>query len=85
MTPHVECTRPGATIQEAAAKMRQLDIGPLPVCDDDHHPLGMVTDRDITIRAVAEGKDPGRTHVHEVMTPEVISCFDDQDVEEACD
>jgi len=82
MTRHVECTRPDATLQEAAATMKQLEVGPLPVCENDRL-AGIVTDRDITIRATAEGLDPRTTLVREVMTPSVIYCFDDQEVEEA--
>jgi len=76
MTRGVECTRPDATLQEAAAKMKSLDVGPLPVCDDDRL-VGMVTDRDITVRATAEGVDPTDVRVRDVMTPEVIYCFED--------
>ena len=68
MTRGVECTRPDATLQEAAAKMKSLDVGPLPVCDDDRL-VGMVTDRDITVRATAEGVDPTDVRVRDVMTP----------------
>src|SRR5205809_5268655 len=77
MTRGVECTRPDATVQEAAAKMKSLDVGPLPVCDNDRL-VGMVTDRDITVRATAEGEIPTDVHVRDVMTPDVIYCFEDQ-------
>ena len=83
MTPGVECVRPDDTLQNAARKMRDLDVGPLPVCGDDDRLAGMITDRDITVRAVAEGKDPTTTRVREVMTQEIIYGFEDQDVEEA--
>jgi len=83
MTPGVECVRPDDTLQDAARKMRDLDVGPLPVCGDNDRLAGMITDRDITIRAVAEGKDPRTTRVREAMTEEIISCFEDQDVKEA--
>jgi len=83
MTPKPECIRPDTTLQEAARKMRDLDVGPLPVCGDDDRLAGMITDRDITVRAVAEGKDPTTTRVREVMTQEIIYGFEDQDVEEA--
>jgi len=82
MTRGVECVGPDATLQEAAAKMRSLDIGPLPVCDDDRL-AGMVTDRDIAVRAVAEGKDPRSTRVREVMSDGVNYCFEDDDVANA--
>ena len=62
MTENAECTRPDATIQEAAQRMKKLDVGALPVCDNDRL-VGMVTDRDIILRSVSEGHDPGRHHV----------------------
>ena len=82
MTPEVEVIQPEATLQQAAAKMRRLNIGPLPVCDGDRL-IGMLTDRDITVRAVAEGCDPNTTTVREAMTPDIAYCFDDQDVQDA--
>jgi CBS domain-containing protein len=82
MTPNVETIHPKDPIREAARKMKSLDVGSLPVCDN-RKMLGMVTDRDITIRAVAEGRDPDSTQVSEAMTSNLIYCFEDQDVEEA--
>jgi CBS domain-containing protein len=82
MTPGVEVVTPEATIQEAAEKMRHLDIGPLPVCDGDRL-VGLLTDRDITVRAVAEGRNPTTTQVRDVMTPEVVYGYDDQDSQDA--
>jgi CBS domain-containing protein len=83
MTPGVECVRPDDTLQEAARKMRDLDVGPMPVCGENDRLAGMITDRDITVRAVAEGRDPKSTKVRDVMTEDVISCFEDQDVQDA--
>ena len=83
MTRGVECMRPDATLQEAARKMRELDVGPLPVCGDNDRLVGMLTDRDITVRAVAEGQDPKSALVRDIMTPSIIYCFEDQDVTEA--
>jgi CBS domain-containing protein len=85
MTPNARCIRPDATLREAAEKMRDLDVGPLPVCGDNGRLVGMITDRDIAIRAVADGQDPKTTRVQDVMTPDVIYCFEDQDVAEAAD
>ena len=62
--------------------MKSLDVGPLPVCDNDRL-VGMVTDRDITVRATAEGDAPTDVRVRDVMTPEVIYCFEDDPVEDA--
>lgn len=82
MTRNVEVISPDATIREAASKMKSLDVGPLPVCDG-RRVLGMVTDRDLTVRATAEGRDPNTTRVREVMTSEVITSFEDDDVKDA--
>jgi CBS domain-containing protein len=82
MTNQVEVVHPEATLWEAAQKMAALDIGPLPVCSGDQL-VGMLTDRDITVRATAEGRDPKTTRVHEVMTPDVLYAFEDQDISEA--
>jgi len=81
----VECARPDATLKEAAMKMRELDIGTMPVCGENQRLVGMLTDRDITIRAVAEGQNPMIAHVREIMTPNVIYCYDDIAAEEAAE
>ena len=78
----VEVVRPSDTLQHAASKMKALDVGSMPVCEDQHL-VGILTDRDITIRATAKGQDPTKTEVREVMTPEVLYCFENQDVEDA--
>ena len=83
LTRGAECVGPDATLQEAARKMRDLDVGPLPVCGDNDRLVGMLTDRDITVRAVAEGKDPRTAKVPDVMTEGISYCFEDDDVEAA--
>jgi CBS domain-containing protein len=83
MTRGVECTRPDDRISTAAERMRELNVGALPVCGDNDKLVGMVTDRDITVRATAGGSDPGRTNIRDVMTPHIAYCFEDQDVAEA--
>jgi CBS domain-containing protein len=82
MTREVEVVHPNATIAEAAEKMKSLDVGPLPVCDGDKV-QGMITDRDITIRATAAGHDPNSTKVREIMSPDVVFVYEDQDVKDA--
>jgi CBS domain-containing protein len=69
---------PDMVLREAAERMRDLDSGVMPVGQNDRL-VGMLTDRDITIRATAAGKDPNETRVEEVMTPEVGYCFEDDD------
>ncbi|HEU4383443.1 MAG TPA: CBS domain-containing protein [Anaeromyxobacteraceae bacterium] len=82
MTPRAETVGPDETLQVAAAKMKALNVGALPVKDDGHL-VGMVTDRDLAVRAVAAGRDPTCTPVRVAMTPQVVWCFDDQDTIEA--
>jgi CBS domain-containing protein len=79
MTRGVETVEPSTGLRQAAKTMKQLDVGVLPVCDGDKL-LGLVTDRDLTMRGLAEGS---AASVAEVMTPEVAFCFEDQDVTEA--
>ena len=81
-TPDPQCISPNASLTEAAKKMRILDIGMLPVCENDQL-IGTVTDRDITVRAVAEGLDPKTVKVRQMMTQEVVYCFENRSIEEA--
>ena len=82
MSRGVEFVSADVTLREAAEKMKRYDIGAIPVLE--HGILkGIITDRDITIRAVSEGRDPNKTKIKDMMTPEVFSCFEDQEIEEA--
>jgi CBS domain-containing protein len=83
MTRGVECAVPDDTIAQVAERMKELNVGSLPVCGENDKLVGMITDRDITVRATAGACDPGNTVVRDVMTPHVICCFEDQDVAEA--
>ena len=85
MTRDVESTTPETTLQKTAARMRDLDVGSLPVVDEVGRVIGVITDRDIAIRAVAAGADPTATKVEQAMTAEVVFCFQDQDVEDAAE
>jgi CBS domain-containing protein len=82
MSTEVEIVPPDASIQQAAAKMRSLDVGALPVCDG-RRLVGMITDRDITIRATAEGRDPKTTVVRDCLSSEPVYRFEGQDLEDA--
>ena len=62
--------------------MKKLDVGLIPVCDGDRL-KGLLTDRDITIRATANGRDPSKTKVSEVMSTDIAYCLEDQAVDEA--
>jgi len=82
MTPSVETVAPSTSLQEAAERMKTLDVGPLPVCEG-RRVVGVITDRDITVRATAVGCDPRSTLVGDAMSTDVVCCFDDQDIREA--
>jgi hypothetical protein len=79
MTRGVELASPDDTIQKAASRMAELDTGVLPVGEGDRS-VGMLTDRDIAVRAVAQGRGPD-TKVREAMTPDVRYCFEDDDLD----
>jgi CBS domain-containing protein len=81
LTKNPEVISPDARICEAARLMREHDIGMLPVCDGERL-VGSITDRDLAIRAVADGCDALSTKVRDIMTPEVFWCFDDAELEE---
>lgn len=81
MTRDVVTVRPDATVREAARLMDDLNVGVLPVCDG-RRLVGIVTDRDITVRATADGMRPDATPVHMVMTDDVCWCFEDDSIEE---
>ena len=81
MSRNVECIEPDTSIKDAAEKMRSIDVGFLPVCEDGHI-IGTLTDRDITIRHVADGQNPYRVKARDILTPNVLYCFEDQDIEE---
>jgi CBS domain-containing protein len=80
MTKDVRVASPDETIQQAARTMASLDAGVLPVGEKDHL-VGMITDRDIAIRGIAQGKGPD-AKVRDVMTVDVKYCFEDQDLKE---
>src|SRR5258708_39502198 len=82
MTRDVQTVSPSDTIQKAAATMDNLNVGALPVCDGERL-QGVITDRDITVRATAAGQSPSETKVGDVMTGEIDCVFEDDDVEEA--
>ena len=79
MTRDVETVKPDQAIQEAAQFMLRSDAGAMPVCDGDRL-VGMVTDRDIAVRAVAEGRGPD-TPVREAMTDHIDYCYEDDEIE----
>src|SRR2546428_10111714 len=82
MKRDVECIDPTQPVQEAARRMRDANVGFLPVCDSTRKVLGTITDRDIALRIVAESRPP-TTSVGDVMTREVIACRPDDEVTRA--
>jgi CBS domain-containing protein len=82
MTRNVEVVSGDATLKEAATMMKALDVGFIPVCDGNRL-KGILTDRDITIRATADGRDPTKTKVADVMSTDIAYCLEDQEVEDA--
>jgi CBS domain-containing protein len=82
MTREIQHVPPSASIREAAEMMRSLDVGALPVCENNKL-VGMITDRDIAIRAVAAGKDPNSTRVQEAMSGQAFYCLETEDVAKA--
>jgi CBS domain-containing protein len=81
MTTNVECVPPDTGIQQLANKMKTLDVGFVPICENDRL-AGTVTDRDIVVRCLAEGKDAGTCKASDIMTKEVFWSFADQDVKD---
>ena len=84
LTRDVETIRPDTSAREADQRMRSMDVVALPVCDG-RRLLGMVTDRDLTLRILSEGRDPNATQVQDAMTPDVCYAFEDDDVQRAAD
>jgi CBS domain-containing protein len=82
MTSDPELIDPNASIREAAKRMKSENIGALPVGENDRL-IGMVTDRDIAMRGVAEDRAPETTTVRDVMSEKIFYCFEDDDIEDA--
>ena len=82
MTERALWITPDITLTQAAQKMRDENIGCLPVGENDRL-IGMITDRDLACRAVADGADPAKTKVRDVMTRGIAYCFESDDVTDA--
>ncbi|MBA2715725.1 MAG: CBS domain-containing protein [Propionibacteriales bacterium] len=83
MTPGAECVNVDETLADAAKKMRDLDVGALPICGSDNRLAGVLTDRDIVIRCVAEGKNPTDTLAGDLAQGKPVTIGADDSVEEA--
>ncbi|NMO20326.1 CBS domain-containing protein [Pyxidicoccus fallax] len=79
MTKDVETINPNDSLKDAAEKMRTLNVGPLPVCDGDNL-MGILTDRDIVVRAVSQGMDPNNTRVSQAMTDDIEYVYENDDI-----
>lgn len=84
MTKDVKYIDPNTTVKDAARLMNEMDIGFLPVGENDRL-IGIITDRDITLRCVAKGHKPDEITVREVMTPKCLYCYAEAEVEEVAD
>lgn len=83
MTSNVECLSPNASLKDLSQKMKSLDVGFIPICDNDRL-NGTVTDRDIVIRAIAENRD-FNTKARDIMTRDIVYCFEDDDVKDVAE
>ncbi len=83
MKSEVESFLTTDSAMEIARRMREVNIGFVPICDRDGHPLGAITDRDLALRVSAEDKKASRVHAGEIMTHETVTCRDADDVERA--
>jgi CBS domain-containing protein len=83
MTGGTECIGENETLEEAAKKLAQLDVGAMPICGEDDRLKGMLTDRDIVVKAIAEGKAPGDVKAGELGAGKPVTIGADDSVEEA--
>ena len=83
MTEDAQCVRTSDTLATAAQRMRELDVGAMPICGDDDRLAGMITDRDIVVKCVADGGDPKTTEVGSLAEGKPVTIGADDDVEEA--
>ncbi len=82
MSTHLACAQPETTVREAADMMRRENCGSIPITRDGQL-MGIITDRDITVRVVADGRDAGAVHVQEVMSSDLASVGPDEDTDTA--
>jgi CBS domain-containing protein len=84
MTPECTCVGENDTVADAAKRLAELDVGSMPICGEDDRLKGMLTDRDIVVKVLAEGKDPASTRVGELATQdEVVTIGADDSIDEA--
>ena len=83
MTPGTECIGENDTVLDAAKRLADLDVGAMPICGEDERLKGMLTDRDIVVKVLAQGKDPGSTKAGELGQGKPVTIGADDSVEEA--
>ena len=83
MTTQVETISPTSSLRAAASRMAKLNVGALPVVDDTGMLMGIITDRDVSVYAIAMGHDPQSTEIQKVMTKDVATCLEGQNIDEA--
>jgi CBS domain-containing protein len=83
MTPGAECVGENESLVDAARKMRDLDVGALPICGEDNRLKGVLTDRDIVVRCLADGGDPGQARAGEFGQGKPVTIGADDSIEEA--
>jgi CBS domain-containing protein len=83
MTRGAECVGENDTLLDAAKRLAELDVGAMPICGEDNRLKGMLTDRDIVVKALARGKDPGSTRAGELAAGKPVTIGADDSVEEA--
>ena len=83
MSTKLETISPTSSLRNAASHMARLNVGSLPVVDDKGQLLGIITDRDVSVYAIAIGRDPQSTEVQTVMTKDVATCLEGQNIDEA--
>ena len=83
MTPDPKCVRESQTLVDAAALMRDLDVGALPICGDDDRLKGMLTDRDIVVKCIADDGDPSSVRVSDLAEGKPVTIGADDDIREA--
>ena len=83
MTPNPACAAPDTTIEEIATLMKEEDIGCVPIIDEDGEVAGVITDRDIVLRCIAEGKDPAECRADDIISPQTVTIDPHADSKEA--
>jgi CBS domain-containing protein len=83
MTPGAECVGENDTVIDAAKRLAELDVGAMPICGEDNRLKGMLTDRDIVVRVLAEGKDPTSTTAGDLAQGKPVTIGADDSVDEA--